>query len=128
MFSRARTSLALASTLLVAACGGGGGDTGGDAAQGPVVEVTGTDALAFDPQDLTAPAGTVTFELTSEASVPHTLAIEGVNSNEPIVEAQAGQTATGTATLEEGTYTFFCDVPGHREAGMEGTLTIDGVE
>lgn len=127
MFDRARVGFALASTLLLAACGGGG-DPGGDAAQGPVVEVTGTDGLAFEPAQLTAPAGTVTFELTSEPALLHTLAIEGVNSNEPIVEAQAGQTATGTASLEEGTYTFFCDVPGHREAGMEGTLTVDGAE
>lgn len=125
MFSRARTSLALASTLLLAACGGGDGDTGGDSEQGAVVEVTGTDGLAFEPEDLTAPAGSVTFELTSEPSVGHTLAIEGVNSNDPIVDAQAGQTATGSATLEAGTYTIFCDVPGHREAGMEGTLIVD---
>ena len=128
MSTRAVTSVALASILLLAACGGGSeggdGDTAGDSAQGPVVEVTGTDGLAFEPEQLTVSSGSVTFELTSEPSVAHTLAIEGVNSNDPIVDAQAGQTATGTTTLEEGAYTFFCDVPGHREAGMEGALTV----
>lgn len=128
MHTRAVTSVALASILLLAACGGGsqggGDDTGAGSAQGPVVEVTGTDGLAFQPEQLTASSGSVTFELTSEPSVAHTLAIEGVNSNEPIVDARPGQTATGTTTLTQGTYTIFCDVPGHREAGMEGTLTV----
>lgn len=129
MSHRAPMRLVLASAVLLAACGGGtqagnSDDTGGDSAQGPVVAVTGTDGLAFQPEEVTASTGSVTFELTSEPSVAHTLAIEGVNSNEPIVTAEAGQTATGTTTLEQGTYTFFCDVPGHREAGMEGTLIV----
>ena len=124
---RQSTVIALVAALALAACGGGNGSTGtgGDSA-GETVEVTGTDALAFQPEQLTASAGEVTFELTSEATVKHTLAIEGINSSEPIVEAEAGQTATGTASLEAGTYTVFCDVPGHREAGMEGTLEVTG--
>ena len=83
-------------------------------------------ALVFQPEQLTASAGEVTFELTAEPSVRHTLAIEGVDSGEPIVEAEAGQTVTGSASLDAGTYTIFCNVPGHREAGMEGTLEVTG--
>lgn len=125
--SRSRWALVtLAAALTLAACGGGdGGSESGDG-QGNALEVIGTDALAFQPEQLTASAGQVTFELTAEPSVKHTLAIEGVNSGEPIVEAEAGQTATGSASLDTGTYTFFCDVPGHREAGMEGTLEVTG--
>ena len=116
------------SAVLLAACGGEGETTPDDGAapNSETLAVTGTDGLAFDPAQILAPAGSVTFELTSEVTVRHTLAIEGVNSNEPIVEAEAGQTSSGTVTLAPGTYTFFCDVPGHRQAGMEGTLEITG--
>ena len=126
--TRSRWALvALAAALTLAACGGGDGSSEADGnGQGAALEVTGTDALAFQPEQLTAPAGEVTFELTSEPEVKHTLAIEGVNSGEPIVEAEAGQTATGSVSLDAGTYTIFCDVPGHREAGMEGTLEVTG--
>ena len=111
----------------LAGCGGGddqaGGQDGGDpAASGNVVEVMGTDALAFDPEELTATAGEITVELTSGEAVLHTFVID--EQDEFVVEAAAGATATGTIELEPGEYIFYCDVPGHREAGMEGTLTV----
>lgn len=127
--TRLRTPLlylfvALAAVGALAACGGGGngGGPGGDA-EGTVLEVLGTDSLAFEPSELSAPAGEITVELASEEGINHTFVIEELGDRE-VVAADAGETASGTVELEPGTYTFYCSVPGHRAAGMEGTLTV----
>lgn len=98
---------------------GGGGGSGGASS----VQVTGTDALEYAPSNLTAAAGTVTITLRAEPATRHTVVIEELDDRE-VVAAEAGAEATGTVDLEPGEYTFYCDVPGHRPAGMEGTLTV----
>lgn len=123
------TAVGLAVAVVLAACGGGGddpGDAGGDGAAEPGgdrLEVVGTDGLAFEPDRATVAAGVVTIELTSDPGVPHTFTIEEIDDVE-VVMAAGGETATGTIELEPGTYTFYCSIPGHRQAGMEGTLTV----
>ena len=80
--------------------------------------------LAFDQTSLEAPAGEVSIVLTNDSPVPHNVAIEG---NGVDVEGEifsGGGTKTTTATATPGEYVFYCSVPGHREAGMEGTLTV----
>jgi plastocyanin len=79
--------------------------------------------LKFTTTTLTAKAGTVTFDFTNKASIPHGFAIKGNG-----VDAK-GKTITGgsdklTVKLKPGTYTFYCPVPGHEAAGMKGTLTV----
>jgi plastocyanin len=84
-------------------------------------------ALAFDQTALTAAAGDVTIVLTNESPVPHNVAIED-SGGSVVVEGEifsGGGTRDTSATLEAGEYTFFCAVPGHRDAGMEGTLTVE---
>jgi plastocyanin len=122
--------LAVASTLALAAgCGDSGGssstgnETSAPAASASTFKVTGTDSLKFEPTTGTIDAGKVTITLTAEKAVNHDVVIEGV-SKEPVVAAAAGKTKSGTVELKAGTYTFYCDVPGHRSAGMEGTLTV----
>jgi plastocyanin len=58
--------------------------------------------------------------------VPHNVYIED-DSGEVLAETETvtGEATTAEAELEAGTYTYFCDVPGHREGGMEGTLTVE---
>ena len=102
--------------------GGGGG--GGAASTVNISTPSGTD-LAYNQKDVSAKAGSVTIDFQNNESIPHDVAVESSSG------ATVGQTdlvASGTANttvdLQPGTYTFFCTVPGHREAGMQGTLTV----
>jgi plastocyanin len=132
---------ALALVVAVAACGGDDDDDGG--AEEPAAEETTTDdgggggggttialaadpggALAFDQTELTAAAGEVTIELTNDSGMPHNVEVEG-NGVEEVSETITEGTTSLTLTLEPGEYEFYCAVPGHREGGMEGTLTVE---
>lgn len=69
------------------------------------------------------PPGSHTIELINDGALPHTVTIEELDDRD-VVEASGGGTATGEVELEPGSYTYYCSVPGHREAGMEGTLEV----
>ena len=82
-------------------------------------------ALAYTSDEATAKAGEVTVNFTNSSPVPHDVAIED-SGGETIAETEVlaeGSDST-TAELEPGEYTFFSTVPGHRQGGMEGTLTV----
>ena len=81
--------------------------------------------LAYEEDSATASAGTVTLELTNDASVPHDVQIEGPDGDLGGTDEVTGDTTTAEVELDPGEYTFYCSVPGHREAGMEGTLTVE---
>lgn len=80
--------------------------------------------LAFDKKALTARAGKVTIALTNSSPIPHDIAIKGAGVNAKGPTVTGGGRSTVTATLKPGTYTFYCTVPGHEQAGMRGTLTV----
>jgi plastocyanin len=80
--------------------------------------------LAFDQTELEAPAGEVSIVLTNDSPVPHNVSIEGNGVEVEGETFQGGGTKTTTADLQPGTYTFYCSVPGHEDAGMKGTLTV----
>lgn len=79
--------------------------------------------FAFDPAEFVA-APEVEVTLDNQGVVIHNFVVEGVPEAEFVVVAEAGQMASGTLTLDAGDYAFFCSIPGHREAGMEGRLTV----
>jgi plastocyanin len=96
---------------------------GGTASTTLNVEASET-ALAFNTTKLSAKAGKVTIDFKNPSAIPHNVVIEQngkeLSGFEPIANGEESE----TAELKPGTYTFFCSVPGHREAGMEGTLTV----
>jgi plastocyanin len=82
--------------------------------------------LAFDKKSLTAKAGSVKITFTNMAPEDHNMTIQQ-GSNGPTVGASPtfqGGAKTFTVKLKPGKYTFFCSVPGHRQGGMVGTLTV----
>ena len=94
----------------------GGGATTLDVAADP------SGQLKFDPAELSAPAGDITLDLTNDSAVPHNIAVDGAEGVSDTI--QDGGTAELTVNLPAGTYEYYCDVPGHRQAGMVGTLTV----
>lgn len=98
-----------------------GGEEGGEFAEDALVFVA-VD-LEFEEAPTTAPSGEVTIAIDNQGGAPHDVTIEEVG-DEPVAEASGGETGEGTVTLEPGSYTYYCSVPGHREAGMEGTLDV----
>jgi plastocyanin len=81
-------------------------------------------SLVFEPSKLTAKAGSVTIEYDNPSPVDHSIAIEGGGETLDESEIAADATLTASADLEPGRFAYFCTVPGHREAGMVGTLTV----
>lgn len=81
--------------------------------------------LAFVPTALTAPAGKITIVMTNKSPIQHSVAIDAPGDVAGQI-VNMGQTSTTTATLKAGSYTYYCTVPGHRQAGMVGTLTVTG--
>lgn len=138
--------LSLAFALLLAACGDtsdssadhssmGGSMTDGmtsgasphdevsDVAPGSQrIEVSAAE-LEFDPDEITVTAGEDFAIVLTSHDLLHDFNIEGVDGH---VAADTGDTVAGGFRVDEpGRYTYYCAVPGHREAGMEGTLVVE---
>jgi plastocyanin len=130
----ALTALVVAGFIAIAAVGCGGSSTATPTTPGAETETpAGTTIqlaadpsgrLEFDPQRLEAPAGKVTIVFTNDSSVEHDVAVVG---NGVFVKskrvANGGKTSV-TAQLAPGTYEYYCTVPGHQQAGMQGVLVV----
>lgn len=129
-------ALVIVAVLAASACGGGDNESGGSATA--TTSATGSGGgggttlqlaadpnggLTFDKTTLEAQAGNVTIDFTNDSSTPHNVTIED-NGVDAATKTFSGGEDSLTADLPAGTYTFFCSVPGHEEAGMKGTLTV----
>ena len=133
--------LALAAFALVA-CGGGDDTTSSSTEPAPEATTEGNanagggatlsfeadpeGGLAYTTTEASTKAGKVTIEFDNPQTLTHDVAIEDSSGKEVgATELIADDSDSTTVDLKSGTYTFFCSVPGHREAGMEGTLTVE---
>jgi plastocyanin len=83
-------------------------------------------AIAYEQDSLEAEAGEVALDFTNQSATPHDVVIEDANGNaigrtEVITEGSD----SATVDLQPGEYTFYCSVDAHRQAGMEGPLTVE---
>ena len=94
-------------------------------AQNGVLTIPATAQLAYETNAASAKAGALEIKSPNPSGTPHNIALEG-----PGVDGAAGKVVTNggvsdvKVTVKKGDYTFFCTVPGHREGGMEGKLTV----
>lgn len=81
-------------------------------------------SLAYEVTEVTAPAGEITLRMPNPSALPHNIAVD---EPEQVVGeiVQTDGVSEITVTFPPGTYEYYCSVPGHREAGMVGTLTVE---
>ena len=139
--------LALAALIALGAAGCGGGDNNNSSSTSSTSNTTTTPAsttpaagasggqtlnleadpngaLSFTKTSLAAKAGTVKIVMKNPSSLQHDVAITGNGVDKKGATVSNGGTSTVSADLKAGKYTFYCSVDSHRQAGMEGTLTV----
>jgi uncharacterized cupredoxin-like copper-binding protein len=106
--------------------GNKGGNAGNKASKGSNIAIAADSSgqLKFDKSSLSAKAGKVTITMDNPSPVPHAIAVEGNGLDKDGKTVQMGEKSTVTVTLKPGKYTFYCPVDGHKQAGMEGPLTV----
>jgi plastocyanin len=142
--------LAAMAALALVACGGGGSSSttpsstteaggagggatttssggGGGGASSSIKLAADPSQIAFDTKSLSAKAGNVTIDFNNpNQALGHDVCVEAEGEN----ELGCSKVVTGSSTtldlknLKAGTYTFYCSVDSHKQAGMEGTLTV----
>lgn len=107
--------------------GTGGGDADSAAGGGDQLALAAdpSGALAYDTSELTASAGEVTVDFTNDSETGHNVVFERDGQQVAGTEVITASSATVSFNAEPGEYRFYCSVPGHAEAGMEGTLTVE---
>lgn len=95
------------------------------AADGTVeIDADPTGQLAYRFATAEAEAGALTLTSANKSSVPHNIAVEGQGLDQKGPVVQGGGVSKVQVDVKSGKYTFYCSVPGHREGGMKGELTV----
>jgi plastocyanin len=80
--------------------------------------------LAYLSDKANAKPGAVEISMVNKSSSQHDIVLEGSGVKEEGEVVGQGGTSKISATLKAGKYTYYCSVPGHREGGMQGTITV----
>lgn len=146
----ARAACVLPAALIVALAGCGGGSSSTSSSPAPTtsaapspaastaapassgggrhlrVAADPSGALRFTRSSLTARAGAVSIDFANASQLGHNLTVQRGTSGRNVgaTPTFAGGSRALTLHLRPGTYTFYCSVPGHRQAGMHGTLVV----
>ena len=94
-------------------------------AENGVLEIPATGGTNYEFAEATAPAGALTIQSPNESPAEHNIALEGGGVDEKGPVVGEGDVSRIEVDVEPGEYTFYCSVEGHREAGMEGPLTVE---
>lgn len=99
------------------------------AAQGGrlVIDADPNGQLAYQVSSATASAGALTIDSRNPSATPHDIALQEGTSGSVLATGRVvsgGGVSTISVDLRPGRYTFYCTVPGHRQGGMQGTLTV----
>jgi plastocyanin len=132
MRRRSRPVLLTAGLLLAialfSACGGDDDDSG----SAPISATDGKVAVEahdifFNTKQIDATPGDLSVTLEEKGSLEHTFVVQdkdGKNVGSKLAVTSGDGSDSGSFALEAGTYTFFCDIPGHRAQGMQGKIVV----
>jgi plastocyanin len=140
--------LAAISAAATTGCGGDDSDDAtaaqGSPEQSAVLTIRDTSTpgdWSFDTKRLTAEAGRVTIELQNDSGLGHNVRVhtgkccfkpgyKDLGGTEVIgsTNSDERESVKATLSLEPGTYTFLCSIPGHFQAGQRGTLVVNKAE
>jgi len=122
-----RLTLAIAvlitASLALSACGGGGSGSN-PSGQGPQQVTLKAEDIKWDPTTITVKANQpVVITIQNTGTLKHNFTLQDFGVNQDV---DPGKTETVTFTPNKtGSFQFFCNIPGHKEAGMVGTLTVN---
>jgi plastocyanin len=92
---------------------------------GGEIDIKANPDISFDSTSWSVTEGNVNFVYTDAGNLAHTLTIEGMEDEMLLRVSEKGDVDMGTVPLKPGSYTLYCTIKGHREQGMEGTLTVE---